>query len=213
MSNESSEREELNAMRRGLIELEAQESSERIWAEASLLQCAKHGPYVPPTCQVCEYYAALKAEADAQREPELSNAEIARDIVQTWDTNNAMCLLGDHEADLITNIEYALDDKDTRSRPTVAETVTHEFVPHCMDNDFCAAQLPHVGGTHTCGLPRSAVVHPPKQHKFVPPPFDCGVDREPLCRAIVKSSAEYVMNGGAEYRTCYEIEANKVHKE
>ncbi len=72
------------------------------------------------------------AEADAQREPELSNAEIARDIVQTWDTNNAMCLLGDHEADLITNIEYALDAKDTRSRPTVAAAETHS-AENCAD--------------------------------------------------------------------------------
>ncbi len=40
-------------------------------------------------------------------------------------------------------------------------TEKHGFEPHSMDADFCAAQVPHTGGTHTCSQARSAKVHQP----------------------------------------------------
>ncbi len=68
-------------------------------------------------CDLCGHYCP--AEADAQREPELSNAEIARKIVDDWFPTER------GKRPLIDAFVSALDAKDTRSRPTVAQI--HEF--------------------------------------------------------------------------------------
>ncbi len=97
------------------------------------------------------------AGADAQREPELSNAEIARRIVDQWaahwdlqipqdDEGRAMAI----EGDFCSRVVKALDAKDTRSRPTVAHPYsgdlwldddgTANFKFHIEGGDFTAAR-------------------------------------------------------------------------
>ncbi len=62
-----------------------------------------------------------QAEADSQREPELSNAEIAHKLYE-------ICCDEDHTWEYCEEqIEAALDAKDTRSRPTVAEPLRWNF--------------------------------------------------------------------------------------
>ncbi len=60
------------------------------------------------------------AEADAQREPELSNAEIAHTLVCEWNNSDpSVPLMDSWDEALVSRIKTALDAKDTRSRPTV----------------------------------------------------------------------------------------------
>ncbi len=77
-----------------------------------------------PTMKVVDY----PAEADAQREPELSNAEIAENAIKASEANGFY--FGKRQrAEMVALFKAALDAKDTR--PTVAERRFANPCPYC----------------------------------------------------------------------------------
>jgi hypothetical protein len=50
---------------------------------------------------------------------------------------------------------------------------------------------------------------PIEKHEYFPPTFDIS---DGLCRAIVESSTEYILNGGPKYRPCFEVPAADCHQ-